>query len=51
MPCQWLMQKFIHIFAQYNIQMPNTNAMLDANAMLVSVAVPFAELMPILAHG
>jgi len=36
MPCPWLMQKVIHTFAQYNIQMPNTNA------VMVPIAVAIA---------
>jgi len=38
--CPWpiSMHKFFYTFAKYNLQMPNTNAMPDANA------VPMADL-------
>jgi len=43
MLCPWLisMHKFIHTFSQYNIQMPN------ANAVTVPIAVAIAEAMPL----
>ena len=35
-----------HAVAKYNIQMPNTNAMLHANAMPNAEAVPLANALP-----
>jgi len=39
--CPWpiSMHKFIHTFAKYNLQMPNTNAMPIAISMAVPIAI------------